>query len=144
MGHVFRAENLQTGQLVAVKVLHTKKGDHALRFAREAKILAGIDNPLVVRHIEHGTLDSGEPYLVMEWLDGEDLAMRLARGRLGISDSLVLATVLANALDVLHTQGILHRDLKPSNVFLVDGRVDQVKLLDLGLARIDTSTVLTD
>jgi eukaryotic-like serine/threonine-protein kinase len=143
MGEVYRAQDRITGRPVALKVLHGQGGD-AARFEREARILAEIDHPLVVRYVGHGALPTGEPYLAMEWLEGEDLAARLTRERPTVAESVALAVQVAEALAALHERGIVHRDLKPSNVFLVDGRLDGIKLLDFGLARMDTTTRVTD
>jgi serine/threonine protein kinase len=77
----------------------------------------------------------GQPYLAMEWLTGEDLAKRLARGALSLADSLTVLRRTASALAVAHQRGIVHRDLKPSNLFLRDGEVDRVTILDFGIAR---------
>ncbi len=118
MGEVYRAEDRTTGQPVALKLLPAQ-GDVA-RFEREARLLAEVDDPLVVRHVAHGALPTGEPFLVMEWLEGEDLAARLARGRSPRADSVALAVQVATALGALHERRIVHRDLKPGNVFLPD------------------------
>src|SRR5262245_43299646 len=92
MGEVYRARDRSTGELVAVKVLRGEQSRHTARFEREARLLARLDHPLVVRHVSHGALPSGAPYLVMEWLEGEDLAQRLARARISAADSITLAT----------------------------------------------------
>ena len=141
MGTVYRGLDQSTGQPVALKVLRGE-GDIA-RFEREARILSQLDDPRVVQHIAHGTAPSGDPYLVMEWLEGEDLGQRLARGRLGPAESVALCTSIAGALGLLHDRGVIHRDLKPSNVFLVEGRTDQIKLLDFGIAQLEASTRMT-
>src|SRR5262245_22556939 len=143
MGEVYRALDQRTGQAVAIKILRRERGDHAARFEREARLLAALDHPLIVRHVVHGALPSGEPYLAMEWLEGEDLAARLEREPLGTRDGLALALSVAEALGALHARGIVHRDLKPSNVFLVEGRIDRIKLLDFGLARSDAYSHIT-
>jgi predicted Ser/Thr protein kinase len=143
MGAVYRAHDRKTGQLVAIKLLRRQDGD-AARFEREARILAGIHDPRVVRYVAHGALPTGEPYLAMEWLEGEDLAARLDRGSLTPTDAIAVAAQVAAALGALHEHHIVHRDLKPGNVFLIDGRLDQIKLLDFGLARIDLATRMTD
>jgi eukaryotic-like serine/threonine-protein kinase len=72
----------------------------------------------------------------MEWLDGEDLGARLARGPLSVTDSAVVCARVAKALSAVHAQGIVHRDVKPSNLFIPDGLIDDIKLLDFGVARI--------
>ena len=143
MGDVYQALDQRTGHPVAVKVLRGQHASDAARFEREARILGELSDALIVRHVAHGALPSGDQYLVMEWLEGEDLAARLARGRLGAQDSVSLAITVAEALSVLHDRGIVHRDLKPSNVFLVEGRLERVKLLDFGIAQVGAETRVT-
>lgn len=135
MGTIYRARDTWTGGHVALKVLRTP-GDGAWRFALEARIARLIDHPFVVRYVAHGYTNEGAPYLALEWLDGEDLASRLARGPLTPTESLRLFRRLTGALGALHEAGIVHRDLQPANVFLCDGRVDRAKLLDFGVARV--------
>ncbi len=105
------------------------------RFGREARVLADLSHPGIVRYVAHGETPKGERYLAMEWLAGEDLQDRLRREGLTLSESVRLALRVAEALAVAHARGIVHRDLKPSNVFLVDRQVDRVKVLDFGIAR---------
>jgi hypothetical protein len=143
MGEVYRALDESTGQPVAVKVLHGRAGEDAARFEREARILADLDDPRVVRYVASGALPTGEPYLAMEWLEGEDLAARLACERLGMTDSITLALSVAEVLGMLHERGVIHRDLKPSNIFLVDGDIRNVKLLDFGLVWVKGATRMT-
>ncbi|WP_437735197.1 serine/threonine-protein kinase [Sorangium sp. So ce1335] len=140
MGEVYRGLDRSTGQPVAIKVLHEHWDASLARFGREALILDRLDHPRIARHVAEGVLPSGEPYLVMEWLDGEDLASRLAGGRMRAEDSVALALSVAEALGALHERGIVHRGLKPSNVFLVGGRVDRIKILDLGVVHVEAST----
>jgi tetratricopeptide (TPR) repeat protein len=135
MGEVFRAKDRLTGGPVAVKVLYGSMVRDADRFKREAQILAEITHPRIVRYVAHGIIEGKRPWLAMEWLEGEDLAQRLERGGLGLHDTLTLARRTAEALAALHDKGIVHRDIKPSNLFLPKGLVDQVKVLDLGVAR---------
>jgi tetratricopeptide (TPR) repeat protein len=134
MGAVYQALDTQTGDQVAIKFLLGCSQDDRARFEREAIALAGLSHPSVVRYVAHGATDDGEPYLVMEWLEGEDLATRLRRKRLGVMRSLRLTRHIATALAVAHRRGIVHRDLKPTNLFLVGGSIERVKLLDFGIA----------
>jgi tetratricopeptide (TPR) repeat protein len=132
MGAVYRALDLTTGQPVAVKVL--LRSTDTVRFAREARLLEGVRHAAVVRYVAEGTTSEGAPYLVTEWLDGEELVTRLSRARLTVEETLILARRVAGALVDLHAQGVLHRDIKPSNLFLCGGLVEGVKLLDFGIA----------
>jgi len=145
MGALYRAVHRQTGEPVAVKVLHARNPRLEERFAREARLLAGLDHPHIVRHVAHGLTASGLPYLVTEWLDGETLAARLRRGRLCPSESVRLAARVADALATAHACRVIHRDVKPSNLLLIDGDLEQVKLIDFGIARgADATPALTD
>jgi eukaryotic-like serine/threonine-protein kinase len=143
MGTVFRARDPSSGEAVAVKVISGEQRHVAGRFAREIKVLAGLSHPGIVRYISHGTTSSGELFLVMEWVDGEVLRSRLQRGPLTASEAVVLATRVAEALGAAHARGVVHRDLKPSNLILPGGRIDQVKLLDFGIAQREGRTQLT-
>lgn len=133
MGQVYRARERASGHAVALKVLKAEARRAAVRFAREAQVLAELDHPAIVRHVAHGSLPSGDLYLAMEWLDGEDLAQRLRRGPLSIPEALTLARRLADALAVAHATKLVHRDIKPSNIFLPAGRAEHAKLLDFGI-----------
>jgi len=140
MGEVFRALDQETGQRVALKRVLDASDEETTRFVREARILAELDHPHVVRYVAHGVDPLGTPWLAMEWLSGEDLRTRIDRGPLGLSESVELATHIASALGAAHARGIIHRDIKPSNLFLPEGRIDAVKLLDFGVARAGTAT----
>jgi len=136
MGTVYRALDMRTDQTVAIKLLQPSANPKdAQRFAREAQLLREFRHPGIVEYIAHGVTGDGQPYLAMEWLTGEDLAQRLARGGLSLADSLTLLRHTASALAVTHQRGIVHRDLKPSNLFLRAGEVERVAILDFGLAR---------
>ncbi len=144
MGTIFAAMDRVTGARVALKVLARVSAIDTERFGREVQALADIDHPSVVRYVAHGTTPTGQLYLAMQWLEGEDLAARMTRSGLTIAESVRLTHHVADALAALHRRGIIHRDVKPSNVFLVDGDVERIKLLDLGVARIaSTAATLT-
>ncbi|WP_282425009.1 serine/threonine-protein kinase [Polyangium sp. 15x6] len=146
MGEVFRARDLHTGADVALKLLYPAEDgfEQAARFDREARLLSQLGHPGIVSYLAHGKAEDGRPYLVLEWLSGHDLGKRLAEGPLDVRDCVTLLLTLADALAAAHAKGILHRDIKPSNLFLRDGRVDRVTLLDFGIARNALSaTVLT-
>jgi len=143
MGVVYRARDRASGEVVAVKVLLESRASAVERFAREAAVLSGLDHPGIVRYGAHGVTDAGEPYLVMEWLDGESLSGRLGRGTLTVDETLTLATRVSAALAAAHARGVVHRDLKPSNLFLVDKDLRRVKILDFGIAYLGGATPMT-
>jgi eukaryotic-like serine/threonine-protein kinase len=140
MGHVFRAIDRTTQNPVAIKVLQRHEDSDVSRFLREARILSEIKNSRIVKYVTQGALPGGELYLAMEWLEGEDLATRLAHSRLTFEESVEVSIAIAEALGALHERGIVHRDLKPSNVFLVGQDVSDVRILDLGIARVASSS----
>src|SRR5687767_13666452 len=135
MGTVYRARDLGTGAVVALKVLH-HGADHA-RFEREARLLAELEHPGIVRFVACGIDgDSGAPYLAMEWLEGEGLEARLGRdGRLTAVGTAILGRRVAHALAFAHGRGVVHRDLKPANLFLTGGDIERVTILDFGIAK---------
>jgi eukaryotic-like serine/threonine-protein kinase len=95
MGDVFRAIDRETGSPVALKVLRDEAQDDAARFAREARLLAELGHPRIVRHVDNGVTEAGHSWIAMEWLEGEDLAARLLRGPLRVDESVTLAIGLA-------------------------------------------------
>jgi eukaryotic-like serine/threonine-protein kinase len=134
MGEVYCATDTRLDRRVAIKVLPRETaGDpvRRARFAREARALSGLSHPHICPIYDLGE-HAGLPFFVMEHLDGETLAQRLARGPLAVADAVRVATEMAGALDHAHRRGIVHRDLKPANVILT---ADGAKLLDFGLAR---------
>src|SRR5215475_790964 len=134
-GQIYRARDLRTHTLVALKIMHDAERLELERFAREAQVLATLSHPGIVRYIDHGITADGDPYLVMEWLSGETLSTRLQRTQLTIAEALALGRRVASALSAIHRGGIVHRDIKPSNLFLRDGAIDKVTLIDFGMAR---------
>ena len=135
MGEVYRARDTKLGREVAIKVLPAMFAvdpDRLLRFEREARTLASLNHPNIAQI--YGTEQSGSTHaLVMELVDGEDLAARLARGPLPMDEAVQIAKQIADGLEAAHEQNIIHRDLKPANVKVrPDGTV---KVLDFGLAK---------
>ncbi|WP_437332984.1 serine/threonine-protein kinase [Sorangium sp. So ce394] len=143
MGAVYRARDRETGEAVAIKLLTTEGSQHLGRFAREAQALAAARVPGVVRYVAHGATAWGQPYLAMEWLDGETLSDRLTRQGLTLEETLELGLRVATTLGEIHRLGLVHRDLKPSNLLLQGGSLDRVSLIDFGLARAATDEPLT-
>jgi len=144
MGSVYRATDRSTGEAVAVKVLRSPRGNHEQRFLREASLLADLHHTAIVRHIGHGRTAAGELYLAMEWLDGEDLGHRLARGPMSPEQAVTLLGRIAGGLALLHDRGGVHRDLKPSNIYLAGGEVEQAVILDFGIARAAAALAVTN
>jgi Tol biopolymer transport system component len=135
MGEVYRARDTKLNRDVALKILpdaFVTDADRLARFTREAQTLAALNNAHVA-HI-HGLEDAnGIQALVMEFVDGEDLAKRLTRGPIPLDEALAIARQIAEGLEAAHEQGIIHRDLKPANIKLTPN--GNVKILDFGLAK---------
>lgn len=136
MGVVYRALDRSTGEDVALKLMNFADAEMQARFLREARILAELRHPAIVRYIAHGTTAAGEPYLAMEWLAGMDLSDRLAEGALSVPDAVALIAAIAEALALAHDRGAVHRDIKPQNIYLPGGSTRAPKLLDFGVARL--------
>ena len=126
MGTVYEAVQLRLRKRVAVKVMVpelAQNPDALTRFRREVEITGQLEHPHVIQLLDHGTTDTGQPYLVMEYLQGEDLEQRLQRvGRLSLAATVDIVRPVASALAEIHAQGIVHRDLK---VDPIDARSDQ-------------------
>jgi Tol biopolymer transport system component len=134
MGEVYRARDTRLDRTVAIKILPAHlSGDPKARqrFEREAKAISSLNHPHICTLHDVGS-QAGTDFLVMECLEGETLADRLARGRLPVDQALTIAIQVLDALDKAHRQGIIHRDLKPGNIMLAK---TGAKLMDFGLAK---------
>lgn len=148
MGSVWVAEHKKLSAEVVVKFLAEQFSDDAnvrARFAREVAAAAQIRSPHVVQTLDHGQTERGTPFIVMELLDGEDLARTMkARRRLEIDEVSLVVESLGAALSKAHEKGIVHRDIKPANVFLCSGGKQwHVKLVDFGIAKMGEDPTLT-
>jgi eukaryotic-like serine/threonine-protein kinase len=136
MGEVYSARDTRLDRLVAIKILPSHRSDQAdarERFDREARAIASLNHPNICQLYDVGVQDKID-YLVLEYLEGETLADRLARGALPLPELLRCATEVSDALDAAHRRGIVHRDLKPGNIFLTAQGAS--KVLDFGLAKL--------
>src|SRR5215471_19369872 len=134
MGEVYRARDTRLDRTVALKILPPSLASDPQfreRFTREGRAISQIDHPNICSLYDVGEHD-GTAYLVMQYLEGETLAARLAKGALPIGQALTIAIEIALALDRAHRAGIVHRDLKPGNIMLTK---TGAKLLDFGLAK---------
>jgi eukaryotic-like serine/threonine-protein kinase len=137
MGSVYRARDLETGHVVALKVLTLDRPFDVVRFGREATLLARVHHPNVVDYVAHGEFE-GTHYLVQEWVEGPTLAEKLQTAGLTVTEVIAVAIGLAGALEATHAHGIIHRDIKPANIILAEARFDRIKLVDFGIARLTT------
>jgi len=142
MGSVYAARHVKLGTRLAIKVLLPEllsDADAVVRFAREARAAAKIADENVVRILDVGQLDSGVPYMVMEFLEGQDVAAYLKEhGRLSIEHAIDVMLQSCAALAAAHAMHIIHRDIKPSNLFFVPRTAGRplVKMLDFGVSKI--------
>src|ERR1700733_5853129 len=144
MGIVVAARHVQLDEKVALKFLRPEAladADAVERFAREARAAVKIKSEHVARVIDVGTLPNGAPYMVMEHLDGEDLAAWIKeRGALPVEQALDFVLQACEAIADAHALGIVHRDLKPANLFCIqrsDGQLC-IKVLDFGISKLST------
>ncbi|HVH29239.1 MAG TPA: protein kinase [Vicinamibacterales bacterium] len=134
MGEVYKATDTRLNRTVAIKVLpphFTDDPEMRQRFEREAQTIASLNHPHICTLFDVGRQDDLD-FLVMEFLEGETLAQRLAKGPLPLEEAMKVAIAIADGLDKAHEQGVTHRDLKPGNVMLTK---TGAKLLDFGLAK---------
>jgi serine/threonine protein kinase len=145
MGAVYLARHVSLGQEVAIKFIHPElvsSEEVRRRFETEAKASARIKSRHAVAVIDHGVSEAGQPYIVMERLEGQSLEQAMKeRGRLPFEEVVVIVMQVARALEQAHAAGIVHRDLKPDNIFLAKDRDGgkqgyTVKVLDFGIAKV--------
>src|SRR5215470_13605618 len=136
MGEVYRARDLKLKREVAIKILpeeFLRDADRVARFQREAEVLASLNHPNIAGI--HDLADAnGSRFLVLELVEGETLADRIAHGPIPVGETLVIAKQICEALEAAHEKGIIHRDLKPANIKKTSE--GQVKILDFGLAKV--------
>ncbi|HXU80501.1 MAG TPA: serine/threonine-protein kinase [Polyangia bacterium] len=141
MGEVYAAAHERLPGRFAVKVLHRDltRDDEALsRFRYEAEIMAGLRHPNIVQVIDFNITEDGTPYLVMELVDGVDLAESLREGqRLAPAQAAHMIHQIASALEAAHARGVVHRDLKPENIMRLslEGQEDFIKVVDFGISK---------
>ena len=137
MGEVWRATDTSLDREVALKVLHaafTEDAERRARFEREAKLLAALNHPNIATLYGLEEVD-GQHLLVMEFIEGEDLAERLARGPISWADARQISVQIAHALVAAHDSGIIHRDLKPANVLLDEDGNGSWKIIEMAPPR---------
>jgi serine/threonine-protein kinase len=146
MGAVYEATQLRLNKRVAIKVMARELAanpEALARFRREAEVTSGMGHPHIVQVFDFGATPTGEPFLAMEFLEGEDLEHRLRRdGRLSLSSTIHIIKQVASALAATHGKGVVHRDLKPANIYLLAaaGEADFVKVLDFGISKVRAAT----
>ncbi|HXI56119.1 MAG TPA: serine/threonine-protein kinase, partial [Polyangia bacterium] len=123
MGAVYEGVHLRLNKRVAVKLMARELAENPealARFRREAEVTSQLGHPHIVQVFDFGAAPTGEPYLVMEFLEGEDLDQRIRRaGRLNVAEAAHMINQIASALAATHAKGIVHRDLKPANIFVL-------------------------
>jgi len=139
MGEVYEAIDPQLDRKIALKVLPpeiARDPGRLQRFLREAKTASSLNHPAVIQ-IHEIAQDGDAHFISMEYVDGETLEARLAKGKLEIREAMRIALTIAEALLAAHSKGIIHRDIKPSNIMMANS--GQVKILDFGLAKFQTT-----
>jgi len=149
MGRVYRGEHVLMKKRVAIKLMHRELSsvpEIVQRFEREAHAAAHIDHPHVASCTDFGTLPDGTVFLVLEYVEGRPLSALIEEGPLRLDRALEIGLQIALALESAHQSGIVHRDMKPDNVLLVerDGGRDFVKVLDFGIAKVQTAAAVGD
>ncbi|MFH0901633.1 MAG: serine/threonine-protein kinase, partial [Pseudomonadota bacterium] len=139
MGEVYLARDTLLGRRVALKMIRQKERSEAAlgRFLDESRLTASLNHPNIVAVYTAGSYQ-GNPYLALEYVEGQNLRQRMREDRPGAWESIRILLSVANALVEAHRQGILHRDLKPENVVI--GKDGRVRVLDFGIAKLQSSS----
>lgn len=144
MGIVYRCRDQVLKKFVAVKFLHVvfDAETETMRFHRESVINARLKHKNIIEVLDFGQTDSGELFLVSEYLEGETLQAYLKRkGSLGLQEALPIFSEICDGLAHAHKQGVMHRDIKPANIMVLEDRsVARIKIMDLGIAHVENST----
>lgn len=143
MGSIYKARNLELDRVVAIKLLHAtllKDRENRARFDREGKILAELSHQHITTFHHIGVWKNQHPYIVMEYLEGSTLRDSInSINRLPLERALNVTVQICDAMNFAHSRGVIHRDLKPNNIMLLEQpKVDFVKMLDFGLARLQS------
>jgi serine/threonine-protein kinase len=150
MGSVYMGRHVLVGRKVAIKILHAEFAGDAemvVRFYREARAAAAIGHKNIIDVLDVGTTEESDPYLVMEYLEGESLRSMLKRtGPIELAAACGIMEPVLQALSAAHQAGIIHRDLKPDNIFLVSHSEEEteVKLIDFGISKFTQDVQKTD
>lgn len=133
MGVVYLAEDTTLGRRVAIKFLSSTAKEYRARFLREARAVSALTHPNIATVFDYGETTDGQPYIVMELINGQPLSDKLLEGSLPLPEAVRIVSLIAEALGEAHHMGIVHRDIKPSNVVITER--GQVKVLDFGLVK---------
>ena len=133
MGVVYLAEDMTLGRRVALKFLSTTTKEYRARFLREARAVSALNHPNIATVFNYGETEAGQPYIVMELIEGQPLSEKLRQGSLPLPEAVRIVSYIAEALGEAHRKGVVHRDVKPSNVIVTER--GQVKVLDFGLVK---------
>lgn len=135
MGVVYKARHKLLGKPVAIKMLRPGHFNEAtlMRFQREAKIASTLSHPGIVAIHDFGVTDFGQPFMIMEFLEGTSLSEKIKQKELELDEAIEITSQICDALAHAHEHGILHRDIKPGNIMLIKG--GQVKVVDFGIAK---------
>jgi len=142
MGVVYKAHDSLMDRVVAIKILHAQLVSDSMsvkRFQQESKAASRLRHPHVITTFDFGISPTGQPYIVMDFLDGEPLSEVIKRdGNVPVERGIRILSQTCDALDHAHKQGVIHRDLKPSNIVLCkfDGQTDFVRVVDFGVAKL--------